>query len=151
MAGHSSVLVGSQRGQPWPRGTGLPVARPAPVTLPWGGFVSPPPAATGSSPCARGRWGPRVCRAAGVRLATGRTGTRRSCRGELSPPAGHRHSAVTTGASDGCCLLGSQEAAASPGHRLWPHFIQLHVSKSTRRCTPALQPGVCGGAGRCQR
>lgn len=52
---------------------------------------------------------------------------------------------------DGSCSLCSREADASPGHRLWPRFIQTLISKSTLRCSPALQSSVHGGAGQCQR
>lgn len=116
--------------------------------------VSSPAAAVGSIPCARGCWQSQACRGAGVRLAAGRTGAHQSCHGDLSPPAGHhaakRTGEMTMGAGARCHLMGSQEADASPGHRFWPHFIKPHVSKSTSRCTPALQSRVHGGAGCCQ-
>lgn len=128
---------------------------PVPVMLPHGGFC-PPCSSCGVCPLHK-----RMVGVTGMQRSQGSPGSREHwCSPELprrvvttngSPMLQGGVTQVTTGASNGCHLLGSQEADASPRHRLWPHFIQPHVSKSTLRCTPTLQSGVCGETGHCQR
>lgn len=103
---------------------------PVQVMLPWGEF-HPPQQPWGPSPAQEDAGSHRRAEELGFTWQQGGLALARAamatCHHQWVTHAAKRTGGMTTGAGDGCRLMGSQEADASPRHRFWLHFIKPHV------------------------